>query len=178
MSFDYLQSAIERFKQYKQLGDKTLEQLDDEQLFWQQNDDSNSIAIIVQHMWGNMLSRWTNFLTEDGEKEWRRRDDEFEKKIETKEELILKWDAGWDCLFNALNTMKTEDLDKTIYIRQEPLIAGDAINRQLTHYAYHVGQIVYAAKLQLGDRWVSLSIPKGSSGDYNAKMKEKFPGSK
>lgn len=175
MPFDYLHSAIIRFKQYKALGDKTMEQLDDEQLFWQYNEESNSIAIIVQHMWGNMLSRWTNFLTEDGEKDWRQRDLEFEKVIKTKEELILKWDAGWDCLFNALNPLTNEDLEKTIYIRQEGLIVGDAINRQLAHYSYHVGQIVYLGKMQLGKHWVSLSIPKGNSTEYNEHMKSQFP---
>lgn len=174
MPFDYLSSVKNRFSQYKSLGDKTLEQLDEKNLFWQYNEESNSIAIIVQHMWGNMLSRWTNFLTEDGEKEWRERDAEFEKVIKTKEELILKWDAGWDCLFGALNSLNNEDLDKTIYIRKEPLNVGDAINRQFAHYSYHVGQIVYLGKMQLGERWVSLSIPKGNSNDYNEKMSDRF----
>ena len=174
MPFDYLESVIKRFKQYKSLGDKTLEQLEEEHLFWQYNDESNSIAIIVQHMWGNMLSRWTNFMTEDGEKEWRERDTEFEKVIKTKEELIIKWDAGWDCLFDALHSLKSEDLDKTIYIRKEPLNVGDAINRQYGHYSYHVGQIVYLGKMQLADKWVSLSIPKCDSKDYNGKMSDQF----
>jgi hypothetical protein len=174
MPFDYLSSVKNRFSQYKSLGDKTLEQLDEENLFWQYNEESNSIAIIVQHLWGNMLSRWTNFLTEDGEKEWRQRDAEFEKMIKTKEELILKWDAGWDCLFAAIDSLKSDDLDKTIYIRKEPLIVGDAINRQLAHYSYHVGQIVYLGKMQLGERWVSLSIPKGDSNQYNNKMSDRF----
>ena len=174
MPSEYLSSVIKRFLVYKALGDKTMEQLDEENLFWQYNDASNSIAIIVQHLWGNMLSRWTNFLTEDGEKEWRERDAEFEKVIKTKEELILKWDAGWDCLFGALNTLNSEDLDKTIYIRKEPLNVGDAINRQLAHYSYHVGQIVYLGKMQLGERWVSLSIPKGDSNQYNNKMSDQF----
>jgi hypothetical protein len=161
MPFDYLTSVKKLFNQYKSLGDKTIEQLDDEKLlFWQYNDQSNSIAIIVQHLWGNMLSRWTNFLTEDGEKEWRERDKEFEKVMKTKEELIIKWDAGWDCLFAALNSLSNEDLDKTVYIRKEPLTVADAINRQLAHYSYHVGQIVYLGKMQLKERWVSLSIPK------------------
>jgi hypothetical protein len=174
MSFDYLASIKKHFKQYKSLGDKTIGQLDEKNLFWQYNEQSNSIAIIVQHIWGNMLSRWTNFLTEDGEKEWRERDTEFEKVIKTKEELILKWDAGWDCLFKALNSLTTEDLDKTIYIRKEPLIVGDAINRQLAHYSYHVGQIVYLGKMQLNDKWVSLSIAKGHSQEFNNKMKTDF----
>lgn len=171
MPFNYLESVKKNLNKYKSLGDKAMEQLDDDNLFWQYNDQSNSIAIIVQHLWGNMLSRWTNFLTEDGEKEWRERDAEFEKAIKTKEELIIKWDAGWDCLFSALNSLNDEDLDKTIYIRKEPLIVIDAINRQLAHYSYHVGQIVYLGKMQLNDRWVSLSIPKGNSGEFNDKKR-------
>ena len=147
-----------------------MEQLDEENLFWQYNDASNSIAIIVQHLWGNMLSRWTNFLTEDGEKEWRERDAEFEKVINTKEELIIKWDEGWDCLFAALKSLKDDDLNKTIFIRKEPLTVIDAINRQLAHYSYHVGQMVYIGKMQLNDRWISLSIPKGNSKEFNDKM--------
>jgi len=139
-------------------------------LFWQYNDASNSIAIIVQHLWGNMLSRWTNFLTEDGEKEWRNRDQEFEKVIKTKEEMITKWDEGWDCLFAAINSLTNEDLDRIIYIRKEPLSVVDAVNRQLAHYSYHVGQIVYLGKMQLNDRWISLSIPKGNSKEFNDKM--------
>ncbi len=157
---NYLESAKKEFNKYKSLGDKTIEQLDVENFFWQYNDESNSIAIIIQHMWGNMLSRWTDFLTEDGEKEWRERDAEFEKVINTKEELILKWDAGWDCLFSALNSLSNDDLDKTIYIRKEPLTVISAINRQLSHYSYHVGQIVYLGKMQLNGNWISLSIPK------------------
>ena len=147
-----------------------MEQLDEENLFWQYNDASNSIAIIVQHLWGNMLSRWTNFLTEDGEKEWRERDAEFEKVISTKEELIIKWDEGWDRLFAALKSLTDDDLNKTIYIRKEPLTVIDAINRQLAHYSYHVGQMVYIGKMQLNDRWISLSIPKGNSKEFNDKM--------
>lgn len=171
MPFDYLASVKKHFNHYKSLGDKTLEQLDEKNLFWQYNDQSNSIAVIVQHLWGNMLSRWTNFLTEDGEKEWRERDAEFEKVIKTKEELITKWEAGWDCLFSALDSLNSEDLDKTIYIRNEPIIVIDAINRQLAHYSYHVGQIVYLGKMQLNDQWVSLSIPKGNSKEFNEKMR-------
>jgi hypothetical protein len=173
MPLNYLESVKKHFNQYKSLGDKTLEQLDEENLFWQYNDASNSIAIIVQHLWGNMLSRWTNFFTEDGEKEWRERDQEFEKVIRTKEELITKWDEGWDCLFAAVNALTNEDLEKIIHIRKEPLSVVDAVNRQLAHYSYHVGQIVYLGKMQLNDRWISLSIPKGNSKEFNDKMMRK-----
>ncbi|MEO6905622.1 MAG: DUF1572 family protein [Ginsengibacter sp.] len=167
MPLDYLESIKKHFNQYKSLGDKTLEQMDEDNLFWKYNEASNSISIIVQHLWGNMLSRWTNFLTEDGEKEWRERDSEFEKVIKTKEELILKWDEGWECLFAAFNSLTDEDLDKIIYIRKEPLSVVDAVNRQLAHSAYHVGQIVYLGKMQLNERWISLSIPKGNSKEFN-----------
>ncbi len=114
-----------------------------------------------------MLSRWTDFLTTDGEKEWRNRDTEFEDVIKSKEELLTKWNAGWDSLLNALNTLSVDDLDKTIYIRKEPLTVVDAINRQLAHYSSHVGQIIFVGKIFLNDRWVSLSIPKGNSKEYN-----------
>lgn len=174
MPFDYLASAKKNFNQYKLLGEKAIEQLNVENLFWQYNEQSNSIAIIVQHLWGNMLSRWTNFLTEDGEKEWRERDAEFEKIINTKEELLNKWNEGWNCLLTALDSLTNDDLDKTIYIRKEPHTVVDAINRQLTHYSYHIGQIVYLAKMTAGDQWNSLSIKKGNSNDFNEKMKSDF----
>lgn len=175
MPFDYLASAKKNFNQYKLLGEKAMEQLNAEDLFWQYNEQSNSIAIIVQHLSGNMLSRWTNFLTEDGEKQWRERDAEFEKIIETKDELLNKWNAGWNCLLATLDSLTNEDLDKTIYIRKEPLVVIDAINRQIAHYCYHVGQIVYLSKMLAGDQWNSPSIKKGGSKEFNEKMRSDFP---
>jgi hypothetical protein len=172
MPCNYLASVKKYFHQQKSLGDKTIEQLDEENISWQYNENSNSIAIIVQHLWGNMLSRWTNFLTEDGEKEWRDRDLEFEPVIKTKEELKQKWEAGWQCVFSALDSLTENDLDKTIFIRKEPQTVIDAITRQLAHYSNHVGQIVYAGKMMLNNQWVSLSIPKGNSKDFNKKMME------
>lgn len=157
---NYIESVQKQFKLYRSLGEKTISQLDEEKLFWQYNPESNSIAIIVHHLWGNMLSRWTNFLTEDGEKPSRDRDGEFEDVIKTKQELLEKWNAGWECLFQALNSIHPEDLDKTIYIRKEPLSVMDAVNRQLAHYASHVGQIIFLGKMILDGRWVSLSIPR------------------
>ena len=118
-----------------------------------------------------MLSRWTDFLTSDGEKEFRNRDSEFENDIKTREELIDKWDEGWTCLFNAINSLTTDDLDKIIYIRNQGHTVTEAINRQLAHYPYHVGQIVFIGKMLCNDNWNSLSIPKGNSTAYNA---EKF----
>jgi hypothetical protein len=157
---NYLESVKKQFSLYRSLGEKAISQVDDEKLFWQYNPESNSIAIIVHHLWGNMLSRWTNFLTEDGEKTSRDRDSEFEDVIKTKAALLEKWNVGWECLFTALNSIHPEDLDKTIYIRKEPLTVMDAINRQLAHYSSHVGQIIFLGKMILNDDWVSLSIPR------------------
>jgi hypothetical protein len=165
----YLNSAKKQFQYYKSVGEKTMAQLKDEDLFWAYNDESNSIAIIVQHIWGSMLSRWTDFLTTDGEKEWRNRDLEFESVINNKAELMQKWNAGWQCLFDALDSITPEDWDKTIYIRNEPHTVVDAINRQLAHYPYHIGQIVLIGKMAAGD-WKALTIPKGNSQAFNDAM--------
>ena len=167
MENNFLESAIKQFEYYKLLGEKTFEQLDDEKLIWQYNSESNSIAIIVKHVHGNMLSRWTNFLTSDGEKDWRNRDDEFENNINTKEEMLSKWNAGWQCLFDALHSLQETDLQKIIYIRNQGQTVTEAINRQLCHYSYHVGQIVFIGKMICNENWISLSIPKGNSKIYN-----------
>lgn len=153
---------------YKTLAEKAIDQLEAEQLFVSVNDDTNAIAIIIKHMAGNMLSRWTDFLTTDGEKEWRKRDEEFEQSFSTKEEMLLAWNKGWDCFFNAINDLKPEDLEKIIYIRNEGQTVVEAINRQLAHYPYHVGQIVFYAKILKSTEWNSLSIPKNNSQSYNA----------
>ena len=175
---EFLHTAIRRLKYYKDLGDKAIEQVNEEQLHFIPNLTSNSIAVIIQHMAGNMLSRWTNFLTEDGEKEWRRRDEEFEEKKQTKQELLNLWEKGWSCLFNALQNLIETDLLKTIYIRKEGLSVIDAINRQLAHYPYHVGQIIYVAKILKDTSWQNLSIPKGYSGSYNKSSEVKDPAKK
>lgn len=171
MTNDYLTSIIKQFEYYKLLGEKTFEQLTDEQLFWKYNEESNSISIIVKHLWGNMLSRWTDFLISDGEKTWRQRDAEFENDFNSRAELLQKWAEGWDCLFNAIRPLTENDLAKEIYIRNMGHTVVEAINRQLAHYAYHVGQIVLIGKMLCNDRWTSLSIPRGNSNAYNA---EKF----
>ena len=171
MNTTFLESVKMQFEYYKMLGDKTIDLLPDDKLFWQYNDESNSIAIIVKHLSGNMLSRWTDFLTSDGEKEWRHRDEEFENDIKNKIELIQKWNDGWNCFFNALNSLQEDDLSKTIYIRNQGHTVLEAINRQLAHYPYHVGQMVFIGKMICNEKWVSLSIPKGNSNTYNA---EKF----
>ncbi|GAC1305700.1 MAG: DUF1572 domain-containing protein [Mucilaginibacter sp.] len=167
----YLKSVKKRFEYYKTLGENTFAQLEDKHLFWQYNEESNSIAIIVKHIWGNMLSRWTDFLNSDGEKPSRNRDAEFENDIKTRQELLVKWNEGWDCLHEALNSIKNDDWERDIYIRGERHSVVDAINRQLAHYSYHIGQIVFIGKMAAGSQWQSLSIPKGNSQTFNA---EKF----
>lgn len=168
----FLKDSIKRFRYYKELGDKTFEQLKDDDFFYQPNTESNSIAIIIQHMYGNMLSRWTNFLTEDGEKDWRKRDAEFEVISMTREDLLSFWNEGWNCLLNTLESLQPGDLMKTITIRTEPLLVYDAILRQLAHYPYHVGQIVYLGRMIRENEWRSLSIPKGESNIYLDTIKE------
>lgn len=168
ISQDFLESAKKQFEYYKMLGEKTFSQLTDEQLFMQLNEESNSIATIVKHLCGNMLSRWTDFLTSDGEKEWRNRDAEFENDIASKHELIVKWNEGWKVFLDTLNSLKDDDLEKIIYIRNQGHTVTEAINRQLTHYPYHIGQIVFIGKLLCNENWTSLSIPKGNSKEYNA----------
>ena len=171
MDTKYLGSVNKQFAYYKQLGDQTFAQLKDEDLFWQYNPESNSIAIIVKHMWGNMLSRWTDFLTTDGEKGFRDRDGEFEATIKTKAELLEKWEAGWSCLFDNIEPLEADQMAQTVYIRNMGHTVTEAINRQLAHYAYHVGQIVFLGRMIAGENWKSLSIPKGESKTYN---KQKF----
>ena len=156
----YLSSVIKQMHSYKTVGEKAIDQLEPEQLFIATNDDSNSISAIVKHLCGNMLSRWTDFLTTDGEKEWRERDAEFETSITSKEDVLALWNKGWDCFFQAIESLKPEDLSKTIYIRNQGQTAIDAINRQVAHYPYHIGQIVFYAKQLKSTDWESLSIPK------------------
>lgn len=171
-SESYLESVKKQFLYYKMLGEKAMAQLEPEQLFVSVNEDTNSIAAIVKHISGNMLSRWTDFLTTDGEKEWRNRDAEFEDDLQqSKDEVILGWDKGWDCFLTTLNSLKPEQLLDIIYIRNEGHTVIEAINRQLAHYPYHIGQIVFYAKQLKNNPWDSLSIPKNKSGNYNA---EKF----
>ncbi|HEX8268984.1 MAG TPA: DUF1572 family protein [Flavobacterium sp.] len=164
----YLESVKKQFSYYKALGEKAIAQLEPEQLFISLNEETNSIAIIINHLSGNMLSRWTDFLTTDGEKEWRNRDAEFEHVLTTKEQVMEAWNKGWQCVFNAINPLEPEQLSEIIYIRNEGHTVADAINRQLAHYPYHIGQIVFYAKLLKTSKWESLSIPKNASKSYNA----------
>ena len=158
---------IKLYQYYKSLGDKTLERLTDEEMNWQYNGESNSVAIIVKHMWGNMLSRWTDFLTSDGEKAWRDRDGEFEGVFMPKEELLQKWEEGWACVIKALESLTPDDMQKIVYIRNQGHTVEEAIQRQLAHYAYHVGQLVYLGKMLQGERWQTLSIAKRGSKEFN-----------
>ncbi|WP_026810997.1 DUF1572 family protein [Arenibacter latericius] len=169
MEQDYLRNCIQQMEYYKSLGEKTFDQMEEKDFFWQYNEESNSIAIIVNHLWGNMKSRWTDFLTSDGEKEWRKRDMEFEDVIRTKEELLIKWNEGWQCVFQALKSIDKDNFKTIIYIRNQAHTVTEAINRQLAHYAYHVGQLVYIGRMIRGNEWKSLSIPKGNSLDFNNK---------
>nr|WP_068890821.1 DUF1572 family protein [Pedobacter panaciterrae] len=166
---NYLESVKKQFLYYKQLGEKAMEQLQEQDLFWQYNEESNSISTIVNHLSGNMLSRFTDFLTSDGEKSWRNRDNEFERKITSKEELMTLWNKGWDCLLNAINQLGDEDLNSIIYIRNDGHTVTEAINRQLAHYPYHIGQIIFIAKMRKNEAWKTLSIAKNKSADYNAR---------
>jgi len=166
----FLNSAIKRLEDYKTLGEKAIDRLSTEQLNWQANETSNSIAIIIKHIHGNMISRWTNFLTEDGEKEWRKRDEEFEGDNISKEQILKWWNEGWVVCLTSLKSLLKEDVTKTITIRNQPLIVVDAINRQIAHYSYHIGQVIYVSKLLMDTAWTSLSIPKGSSQQYNKQL--------
>jgi uncharacterized damage-inducible protein DinB len=168
----YLNSVISRFGEYKKLGDKAIAQLSDDECHYAPNEGSNSVAIIIRHMHGNMMSRWTNFLSEDGEKPWRRRDAEFEPQPDSKDALLSLWNEGWATVLDTLRSLRETDLSHTITIRTQPLTVIDAINRQLAHYGGHVGQIVYLAKWMKNLAWKSLSIPKGESQSYNAQLKQ------
>jgi predicted secreted protein len=165
-------------KYYKELGEKTFEQLNDADFHLNPSSESNSIAVMIQHIVGNMLSRFTNFLTEDGEKDWRNRDDEFEVHNYSKQQLIELWNKGWKCFFDAVESLNENELAKTITIRKEELTVTDAIIRQLAHYPYHIGQIVYVARLIKNENWKNLSIPKGHSQAYNQTSDIKDPAKK
>ncbi len=171
----YLNSVIKQLNHFKSLADKTFDRLTDEELNRQYSKETNSIATIAKHISGNMLSRWTNMFTEDGEKTWRERDAEFEHEFITKDKLISIWKKGWDCFFEAINALTEEDLERVIYIRNEPHTVVDAINRQMAHYPYHIGQMVLIGIQLKGPDWQSMSIPKGASDSFN---EAKFKGSK
>ncbi|GLU45492.1 DUF1572 domain-containing protein [Allomuricauda sp. NBRC 101325] len=167
---NYLSNVKFEFRRYKTMGDATFDQLSEEDMHWKYAETDNSIAIIVKHIAGNMLSRWTDFLTEDGEKSWRNRESEFVDSLISKEEILTYWEKGWNCLFTALDSINTSNFDSKIKIRGEEHTIVEAINRQLAHYPNHVGQIAYIGKMIKGNDWISLSIPKGGSDAFNKSM--------
>jgi hypothetical protein len=166
----YIEDSIALLRYYKKLGERAMEQVPDPQLFAQLDDETNSIAIIVKHMAGNMRSRWTDFLTTDGEKPSRNRDAEFVDPPSTREALMKEWEDGWACVFRALEPLTEADLARTVTIRGEAHSVMQAINRQLAHYPHHVGQIVLLAKHYAGAQWQSLSVPRNKSAEFNRRV--------
>lgn len=176
---NYLKDSRNQFRKLKELADKAISQVADKDFFALPDEYSNSIAIIMKHTAGNMRSRWRDFLTSDGEKPDRNRDSEFViEKGDSKENILQAWEKGWQYLFEALEPLGPDDLNKTVLIRTEPHTVIEAINRQLTHYAYHIGQVVFLARNLTGSNWKSLSIPRGKSDEFNIKMREKRSGDK
>lgn len=170
----YLNSCITEAMRYKKLGDAVLERLSDEQLHFQPPTDGNSIAMLVHHLSGNMRSRFTDFLTSDGEKSWRQRDVEFEPVDWPKAAVLAAWEAGWEIYLEVLHALTEADLSKTVFIRSEPHSVYDALQRQQAHYPYHIGQMTLLGKWLLGEQWQSLSIPKNQSAAYLQQMEEKY----
>ncbi len=166
-SLDPLPGIRKQFAYYRQLGEKTMAQLDDADLTRSPEGSGSSVAIIVKHLWGNMRSRWTDFLTSDGEKPWRNREAEFDGDLHARDIILQHWNQGWECLFEALDGLSAKDLERTVYIRNQGHTVLEAIHRQMMHYAYHVGQIVLFGKLFKGDAFQSLSIPRGKSAAFN-----------
>jgi hypothetical protein len=166
----YVKDSVEVFRYYKSLAERAMAQVPDAALAATIDPESNSIALIVKHMAGNMRSRWRDFLTTDGEKPDRNRESEFEAPPATRAEILALWNAGWNHVFDALAPLTEADLSRTVTIRNEPHSVMQAINRQVAHYSYHVGQIVFLAKHLSSARWTSLTIPRGKSGEFNARV--------
>jgi len=168
---NYFEDAVSALKAYKKMADKAIAQMNDDELFVTLDEESNSVAVIMKHMAGNMFSRWTDFLTSDGEKPNRNRDMEFVIEANTtKQDVLDYWERGWACVFAAIEPLTLEDFEKTVMIRGEKHTIVQAINRQLMHYSYHIGQIVYLAKHFRSTEWSSLSIPRNKSAEFNLKM--------
>lgn len=166
----YMEDSLSLFRYYKKLAEGAMEQVSDEQLFTALDEEMNSIAIIAKHMAGNMRSRWTDFLTSDGEKPDRNRDTEFAAPPQTRKELMNIWNQGWERVFEALEPLSDSDLDRKVLIRNEPHSVMQAINRQIAHYSYHCGQIVFLAKHFKGTEWKSLSVPRNKSAEFNQRV--------
>ena len=163
----FLADAAATFRSYKDLADRAIVQVKDADLQRPLNANTNSIAVIMKHMAGNMLSRWTDFLTSDGEKTWRSRDSEFIDEFTSRQEIIDSWERGWKVLFDTLTSLKPDDLDTTVTIRGEPHSVIKAVDRQIAHYGYHVGQIVLIARILTPDNWTTLTVPRGESEQFN-----------
>lgn len=170
LTTSYIEDSLGLFRHYKNLAERAVEQVADEQLFSTLDEEGNSIAVLVKHLAGNMRSRWTDFLTTDGEKPSRDRDAEFETPPANRSELMNLWEHGWNCLLEALESLSDADLSRTVTIRGEPHSVMQAINRQIAHYPYHVGQIVLLAKHLAGSGWHCLSVPRGASAEFNRKV--------
>lgn len=170
---NYLGDALKSFRNYKKLAERAIEQVSDEEFFAAIDEEANSIAVVVKHIGGNLCSRWTFFLTTDGEKDFRDRDTEFETISDTRESLMEFWETGWQTLFDAIEPLSADDFSQTVTIRGQPHTVVEAINRQLTHYAYHVGQIVLLAKHFRSTEWKTLSVPKNRSAEFNRFLAEK-----
>ncbi len=174
LSTHYLEEARRQFRGHKRLGESAMAQLGDDQFFVMLDAEANSIALLVKHLAGNMRSRFTDFLTSDGEKPDRNRDQEFESDpAATRADVLARWEAGWQCVFSTLDSLRPEDVESTVTVRGETHSVMQAINRQIAHYAYHVGQMVFLAKHLRSNDWKSLSIPRGKSAEVNAKMTER-----
>ncbi|HZR67012.1 MAG TPA: DUF1572 domain-containing protein [Terriglobales bacterium] len=169
-STSYIEDSLSLFRYYKKLGEGAMEQVSDEQLFTAFDEEMNSIAIIAKHMAGNMRSRWTDFLTSDGEKPDRNRDSEFVAPPKTREELMRLWNDGWSRVFEALEPLSDSDLDRKVFIRGEAHSVMQAINRQIAHYSYHCGQMIFLAKQLKGTAWKSLSVPRNKSAEFNKRV--------
>lgn len=167
MALNFISTAIKMFRYYKSLADASIERLDEEEIHFIPSDGSNSVAVIVKHLSGNMLSRFTDFFSTDGEKPWRNRDDEFVDTFSSKGEMLAAWEKGWDCLFATLGKVDENRLQDQVFIRKEAHTILEAITRQIAHYAYHTGQIVFIAKALKKESWDSLSIPRGQSGAFH-----------
>lgn len=168
---NYHEDAVKALRAYKKLAEKAVAQLKEEEFFVTLDDEANSVAVVMKHMAGNMFSRWTDFLTSDGEKPNRNRDMEFVIEPQTtKDDVLAYWERGWQCVFDAVEPLRPEDFDKTVMIRGEKHTIVQAINRQLMHYAYHIGQIVFLAKHFRSAEWKSLSIPRNKSAEFNASL--------
>jgi|SRR5450432_1448004 len=164
---NFLENVKKLFEQMKEQGEKAIAQIPDEKLFWLYNPETNSICIIVKHVIGNMLSRFSDFLHSDGEKSWRNRDNEFENEIMTRKSLMEYWNTGWECLFTTLDCLGPEDLIRNVKIRNENHTVLEALNRQIAHYSSHLGQIIFLGKMICGPDWHTLSIKKGESVAFN-----------